>query len=76
MGLGVAQRDAHQDALLALPAAGRALDVGQVVVADRLELKVGIAGEQAEGEDGEGGRAARPGEEYYEEEDGGDDAES
>jgi hypothetical protein len=46
------------------------------VVAHRLELEVGVAGEQAEGEDGEGRRAARPREEDYEEEDGGDDAES
>lgn len=66
--LRIAKGNAQQDALLALPTTGSALDIGQVIVSDRLELEAIAGGEKAKGNEG-GDRARRPQPQAEDEED-------
>jgi hypothetical protein len=76
----VAERRAEKDALFAFPSATCATDMGEIVVADSLDLEgfAAIVGEEAKGEDAEdaGWSKGRDEEEKGEKEDGENDASS
>lgn len=69
VGLGIAERHAEQDALVALPAVGSALHVVEVVVADGGEQRI-VAEHEAQAQRGK--EDVAEGREYQEQDDGGD----